>query len=140
MKSNNTEHIQQQMSLMVWKYNKLEDKSSNTTQRESNPYETHFWKWWPDLYRDLHTFRITGGEPMLAQDTWKVLDYIIDEPNPNRNLNLSINSNLGLEDNMIDKLIGKINRIEDEDRVNEFIIFLHQLILGVNKLNIFVMV
>ena len=82
-----------------------------------------FWKWCTDLYRDLHTFRITGGEPMLAKDTWKVLDYIIDEPNPNKDLNFAINSNLGLGDNMIDKLIGKINRIEDEDRVNEFIIF-----------------
>ncbi len=91
--------------------------------KDYNPYVDAFWKWWPELYRDLHTFRITGGEPMLAKDTWKVLDYIINEPNPNRNLNFAINSNLGLEDNMIDKLIGKINRIEDEDRVNEFIIF-----------------
>ena len=35
----------------------------------------------------------------------------------------AVNSNLGLDDRMIDKLIGKINKIEDEDRVNEFIIF-----------------
>jgi organic radical activating enzyme len=91
--------------------------------KDPNPYVDAFWKWWPDLYRDLHTFRITGGEPMLAKDTWKVLDYIIDEPNPNKDLNFAINSNLGLEDNMIDKLIGKINKIEDEDRVKEFVIF-----------------
>jgi len=91
--------------------------------KDPNPYVDAFWKWWPELYRDLHTFRITGGEPMLAKDTWKVLDYIIDEPNPNKDLNFAINSNLGLGDDMIDKLIGKINKIEDEDRVNEFIIF-----------------
>ena len=103
-------------------YNKYEDKMP-ILQKEHNPYVEAFWKWWPDLYQDLHTFRITGGEPLLAKDTWKVLDYIIDEPNPNRDLNFAINSNLGLEDNMIDKLIGKINKIEDEDRVNEFIIF-----------------
>ena len=59
----------------------------------------------------------------MANDTFKVLDYIIDEPNPNKDLNFAINSNLGLEDNMIDKLIGKINKIEDEDRVKEFVIF-----------------
>ena len=92
-------------------------------QREPNPYVEAFWKWWPELYRDLHTFRITGGEPLLAKDTWKVLDYIIDEPNPNKNLNFAINSNLGVPDNMIDKLIERLKRIEDEDRVNEFIIF-----------------
>jgi hypothetical protein len=91
--------------------------------KDYNPYVEAFWKWWPDLYQDLHTFRITGGEPMLAKDTWKVLDYIIEQKEPNRNLNFAINSNLGLRTEMIEKLIDKINRIEDEDRVNEFIIF-----------------
>ena len=62
--------------------------------KEYNPYVEAFWKWWPDLYRDLHTFRITGGEPLLAKDTWKILDYIIKEPNPNTNLSLSINLSL----------------------------------------------
>ena len=91
--------------------------------REHNPYVEAFWKWWPDLYRDLHTFRITGGEPLLSKDTWGVLDYIINETNPNRKLNLAINSNLGIQDALLDKFIEKVNRIEDEDRVNEFIIF-----------------
>ena len=66
----------------------------------------------------------------------EVLDYIIEEPNPNRNLNFAINSNLGLGDDMIDKLIGKINKIEDEDRVNEFIIFTSVRHLGENKQSI----
>lgn len=91
--------------------------------KEHNPYVEAFWKWWPDLYNDLHTFRITGGEPLLAKDTWKVLDYIIDHPNPNKKLNLAINSNLGISDELVDKFIEKIKRIEDEGRVNEFVIF-----------------
>ena len=90
---------------------------------EHNPYVEAFWEWWPELYRDLHTFRITGGEPLLSKDTWKVLDYILEEPNPNKKLNLAINSNLGVPDNLVDKFIDKINKITDEDRVNEFIIF-----------------
>ena len=97
----------------------IEEDKVPILHKDYNPYVDAFWKWWPELYRDLHTFRITGGEPMLAKDTWKVLDYIIDEPNPNKDLNFAINSNLGLEDNMIDKLIGKINKIEDEDRVTQ---------------------
>ena len=103
-------------------YNKYEDKMP-ILQKDYNPYVEAFWKWWPELYRDLHTFRITGGEPLLAKDTWKVLDYIIDEPNPNKNLNLAINSNLGVPDNLIDKMIEKLKRIEDEDRVKELVIF-----------------
>ncbi len=88
-----------------------------------NPYVDAFWEWWPDLYRDLHTFRITGGEPLLAKDTWKVLDYIIEQENPNKNLHLAINSNLGVPDNLIDRFIEKINKIESEGRVSDFVIF-----------------
>ena len=90
---------------------------------DPNPYVDAFWKWWPDLYRDLDTFRITGGEPLLSKDTWGVLDYIIEQDNPNRELHLAINSNLGVPDNLIDKFIEKINRIEDQQRVKDFVIF-----------------
>jgi hypothetical protein len=90
---------------------------------DPNPYVDAFWKWWPDLYRDLDTFRITGGEPLLSKDTWGVLDYIIEQSNPNRELHLAINSNLGVPDNLIDKFIEKINKIEDEQRVKDFVIF-----------------
>jgi len=91
--------------------------------KEHNPYVEAFWKWWPDLYRDLHTFRITGGEPLLSKDTWGVLEYIINEKNPNTNLSLAINSNLGVPDKLIDKFIEKINKITQEEKVKEFIVF-----------------
>ena len=91
--------------------------------KDHNPYVEAFWKWWPDLYRDLHTFRITGGEPLMSPDTWKVLDYIIDNPNPNKNLSLAINSNLGIPDKLVDRFIEKIKRITEEDKVREFIVF-----------------
>jgi hypothetical protein len=101
---------------------KVEDKFP-IPHRDHNPYVEAFWKWWPDLYRDLHTFRITGGEPLLSKDTWKVLDFIIEHPNPNKELKLAINSNLGVPDALIDKFIDKIKQIEDEGRVKELIIF-----------------
>ena len=101
---------------------KLENKFP-IPHSEHNPYVEAFWKWWPDLYRDLHTFRITGGEPLMSKDTWGVLDYILEHPNPNKELKLAINSNLGVPDKLIDKLIEKIKRLEDEGRVKELIIF-----------------
>ena len=91
--------------------------------RDPNPYVDAFWKWWPDMYRDLHTFRITGGEPLLSKDTWKVLDYIINEPDPNKKISLSINSNLGVPDVLVDHLIERIQKIEDGYKVKEFIIY-----------------
>ena len=93
------------------------------SHREENPYVDAFWKWWPDLYRDLHTFRITGGEPLLAKDTFKVLDYIIEQPEPNRKLNLSLNTNLGVPDKLFNSFVDKIKRIIDKNRVNEVILF-----------------
>tara|TARA_Y100000004_G_scaffold115746_1_gene130006 strand:- start:3157 stop:4602 length:1446 start_codon:yes stop_codon:yes gene_type:complete len=101
----------------------VEEDKLPIPRREENPYTEAFWRWWPDLYKDLHTFRITGGEPLLSRDTWKVLDYIIEHPNPNKNLSLSINSNLGAPKELISKFVDKLKRIEDDGRVKELIVF-----------------
>lgn len=90
---------------------------------EENPYVESFWNWWPELYNDLHTFRITGGEPLLSKDTWKILDFIESTDAPNRNLNLSINTNLGSPKQLIEKFVEKVKNITNENKVNEFIIF-----------------
>jgi len=101
----------------------INEKKVPIPHKDHNPYVDAFWEWWPDLYNDLHTFRITGGEPLMAKDTWKVLDFILEQENPNRDLQLGINSNLGAPDQLIDKFIDKIKQIEDEGRVRELIIF-----------------
>ena len=103
-------------------YLRQEDKMPIPISQE-NPYVEAFWKWWPELYRDLYTFRITGGEPLMSKDTWAVLDYIIEQETPNKNLSLAINSNLGVPDKLIDKFIDKINKITEENRVKDFVIF-----------------
>lgn len=90
---------------------------------ELNPYVEAFWKWWPDLYKDLHTFRITGGEPLLSKDTFKVLEYIQDHHQKNPNLSLSINSNLGVPDNLIDRFIEIAKDLCENDKIRELTIF-----------------
>ena len=77
-----------------------------------------------DLYRDLHTFRISGGEPLLSKDTFKVLDYILEQKVPNHKLTISINTNMMMK--MITKMeefYDKVNRITQERRVKEFQVF-----------------
>ena len=59
--------------------------------REENPYVTAFWKWWPTLYKNLKHFRMTGGEPMMDVNTYKVFQYIIDHPKPDLHLNVTSN-------------------------------------------------
>ena len=76
---------------------------------DPNPYIDAFWKWWPDLYPKLHTFRITGGEPLLSKHTWAVLEYVKNNPNPD--LTLAINTNMNVPIRLIEKLITYIKEI-----------------------------
>lgn len=92
-------------------------------KNEHNPYIEAFWKWWPDLFKDLHTFRITGGEPLLSPDTFKVLEYIQENWEENPNLSLAINTNLGVPDKLIDRLLDIVEDLTQNNKVREFIIF-----------------
>jgi organic radical activating enzyme len=87
---------------------------------DHNPYTEAFMNWWPDLYKDLHTFRITGGEPLLHDETFKVLDYIIEHHEENPNLLMSINSNCSVPEDIFDKFIEKIKIITDNKMVKGF--------------------
>ena len=83
-------------------------KYANT---EYNPYVEAFWKWWPELYDNLMFFRITGGEPILDKNFFKILDYMIEKPR--EGFHLDINSNLCVSNGLLDKLIEKIKILED---------------------------
>ena len=79
--------------------------------REHNPYVEAFWKWFPDALPHLKVLRITGGEPTMSKDTWKLLDYLIE--NPRKGLDVAINTNACVETKLIDKLIEKINALAE---------------------------
>jgi hypothetical protein len=55
------------------------------------PTLTSFWKWWPELYKNLKHFRMTGGEPMMDHNTYRVLQYIMDHPKQDLHLNVTSN-------------------------------------------------
>ena len=76
---------------------------------DPNPYVDAFWKWWPELYQKLETLRLTGGEPLLSKDVWRMLDDI--EANPKSDLVFAINTNLGIPDELVDRMITKLNSI-----------------------------
>jgi organic radical activating enzyme len=59
--------------------------------REHNPYVEAFWQWWPTLYPELEHFRMTGGEPLLDKNTYRVFDYVLANPNPKLHLNVTSN-------------------------------------------------
>ena len=85
---------------------------------DNNPYIDAFWKWWPELYSRLKVFRITGGEPLLSKHTFKVLDWI--EQNPNKDLELDINSNLSVPDGVFDRFIERVELISKASKLRRF--------------------
>ena len=44
--------------------------------RENNPYVDAFWRWWPELYPNLKHFRMTGGEPLMDPQHYRILDML----------------------------------------------------------------
>jgi hypothetical protein len=107
------------------KFNNLDwprsQKMIPIANKDENPYVDAFWEWWPKMYTSLEHFRITGGEPLLSKNTFRVLDYIIEHPNPN--LDLSINSNLCPPPALMEAFIKKIEIIVNENKVKKFKIF-----------------
>ena len=72
--------------------------------REENPYVDAWWKWWPELKIELKTLRITGGEPLLNKNTFKLLDDLEHDPQPH--LTLEINTNLSIATETIIKALN----------------------------------
>jgi hypothetical protein len=76
-----------------------------------NPYVSAFWEWWPTIYRSLRVFRMTGGEPLMDKNTFKVLDYVNEHPQGQ--LELSITSNLCPPDpKLFTKFIDCVTKLE----------------------------
>ena len=92
-----------------------------TLSEDTNPYVEAFWKWWPTLSAKLHTFRITGGEPLLSPNTFRLLEDLRANPQPS--LSIGINSNLGAPKSLMDKFINLIIDLEKNNCVREIIIF-----------------
>ena len=75
-----------------------------------NPYIQAFWKWWDNGLADsLDELRITGGEPLMSGNTWKLFDWYAKQKSDMR---FAINSNLIAKDKIIDKLIEKAQGIK----------------------------
>jgi organic radical activating enzyme len=86
------------------------DSAEPYKKDETNPYVEAFYRWWEtDLHKSLDELRITGGEPMMSPNLWRLLDWIEtqgDKMNPN--MRIAINSNLGAKQSIIDRFKAKL--------------------------------
>ena len=77
---------------------------------EVNPYVEAFHKWWEsDLHRTLKELRITGGEPLMSPETWKLIEWFKTNKGKS-STRLAINSNLGTDVD-VDRLLAAIDGV-----------------------------
>jgi organic radical activating enzyme len=89
--------------------------------KDENPYIEAFWKWWPSLRNDLHTLRITGGEPLMNPGAMKFFDLLEDEPAPQ--LEITLNSNLGVSFAKVDSVIERVQSLLSQKKIRKFSFF-----------------
>ena len=79
-------------------------------KKETNPYVTAFWDWWDDgLSKSLDELRVTGGEPLMSDQVWKLFDWFGENKTDMR---FAINSNLMAKDSIIDAMIAKTQKVD----------------------------
>jgi len=85
--------------------------------KDENPYVGAFWAWWPTLYPSLEHFRMTGGEPLMDRNTYRVFDHVIE--NPSKKLHLNVTSNFSVEESLFRKYMTAVQTICD-GRIEHF--------------------
>jgi organic radical activating enzyme len=76
---------------------------------EINPYVEAFFKWWAaGLSTSLQELRITGGEPLMSGDTWRIIEWFKQH---NTAMRFALNSNRGAKDELIDRLVDASHNI-----------------------------
>ena len=96
-------------------------KKLNIDNGPDNPYLKAFWEWMPVVYPKLQTFRMTGGEPLMDKNTFKMFDYVYEHPHPA--LNLSITSNCCPPGNQWSKFMISLKKITEKSAIDHFMLF-----------------
>jgi hypothetical protein len=79
---------------------------------EVNPYVEAFFKWWEtDLHKTLKELRITGGEPLMSDNTWRLINWFKAHKGASTT-RLAINSNLGFKRDILERLLDSTQGIE----------------------------
>ena len=89
--------------------------------REHNPYVEAFWRWWPDLYPKLRHFRMTGGEPLMDKNTYRVFDHVLANPKPD--LHLNVTSNFSVEPSLFENYLDYTKRLCQGENIEHFMQF-----------------
>lgn len=84
-------------------------------------YVDSFWEWWPRMYKDINHFKISGGEPLLDENTYRIFDYVLENPKKDLQLMLISNCNPPLEN--WNKFLSQIVRMAKAESFDHFMLF-----------------
>jgi organic radical activating enzyme len=84
-------------------------------------YNEAFWKWWPEVRSKLKVFRLTGGEPLLEEDTFRVMESFLKDPMPN--LKFSVNSNLMIAEDRFRRFLDLLKMLSARKSLKELQLF-----------------
>lgn len=99
---------------------------SNPTHRaaefptvDSSPYIKAFRQWIPIILPHLKVLRVTGGEPLMDQETFDFLQTLLDSPKVPElpQLTLAINTNLGVNEPRLLKFMSLCERLLQEKKL-----------------------
>lgn len=96
-------------------------KKLNIDNGPENLYLKAFWEWLPQIYSTLHTFRMTGGEPLMDKNTFRMFEYV--KKHPKKDLHLSITSNCCPPKGQWSKFMNSLDDICNADAVEHFMLF-----------------
>jgi organic radical activating enzyme len=81
-------------------------------KNENNPYVEAFWKWWEgELQYTLRELRVTGGEPTMSPDFWKLMKWW--EINKDCDVEFAMNSNLGQKPELFEELLKSTHNFKN---------------------------
>jgi hypothetical protein len=84
----------------------------NSIAMDDVTYKTRlaeFYIWMEKHYCDLREFHILGGEPLIQQETFDCIDWMIEHPNPD--LDVEIFSNMQIKPALFRKQMEKIKQL-----------------------------
>jgi len=79
---------------------------------KTNPYTEAWFQWWDQsLHKSLKQLRITGGEPMMSGHTWRLLEWLANNPN-HSDTRIEITTNLTYDTELVEKMLSYAGRIK----------------------------
>ena len=86
--------------------------------KDHNPYVEAFWDWWPELYPQLKHIRLTGGEPTMDKNTFKMFNYILNFPKSD--LHVDVTSNFSSDPDLMKKYFAIVEELCINERIEHF--------------------